>query len=144
VLAVAHHITSAAAAAHRGPLYFLAAAAAGAAAAGAAAGAFAALAALGALADFAGAERALGAPRGAALGFSAPTAGMPPLGRPVLFLALAFLGAAAFFFGAAWCCCCYELLLSCVCSSECKSRESVSACSLNSSKRQPVVLLTTR
>jgi hypothetical protein len=137
VLAVAHHITSAAAA-HRGPLYFLAAAAAGAAAAGAAAGAFAALAALGALADFAGAERALGAPRGAALGFSAPTAGMPPFGRPVLFLALAFLGAAAFF-GAAFflgaaccCCCCYKLLSYCVCSSECKSRESLLVCSLSS------------
>jgi hypothetical protein len=113
VLAVAHPITLAAAHS-REPLYFLAAAGA----AGAAAGAFAALA-LGALAVFAaGAERGLGAPRGALFGFSAPTAGMPPFGRPVLFLA--FLGAAAFFVAAA----CDVVVVDDVCV-VCVKRESV-------------------
>jgi hypothetical protein len=79
----------------------LAAAAAGAAAAAAGLAAAFALGALGVFA--AGAERALGAARGAVFFFSAPTAGMPPFGRPVLFLAFgaAFFGAALVFLGAA-------------------------------------------
>ena len=84
---MSHHQRSQLSARAEEPLYFLAAAFA-----------------LGALGVFAaGAERALGAARGAVFFFSAPTAGMPPFGRPVLFLAFgaAFFGAALVFLGAA-------------------------------------------